>query len=239
MRPHRIPGPGGQPRVGQVVCELVDRDPPPRQPGDAAALDRDRVGAAAQPRERRSGRFQRQPRRDRGRALLRPTSQPPWPVPLPFWAALVDAPTDPAALGAPTVAATPPAAAEVCRASTRFSRRPTVLTSRRHRARHRSRSTSPSPTSPPRGETVDGRIGMLAASAARRRNPGRSHPLPPPTRTGGALVDPTGAIVAAAQNADLLYLQHIVIPPGPLQPPRPHPTVSPPKPPDRGDPDGA
>jgi hypothetical protein len=28
--------------------------------------------------------------------------------------------------------------------------------------------------------------------------------------SGGRLVDPTGAIVAAAQNADLLYLQHIV-----------------------------
>ena len=61
---------------------------------------------------------------------------------------------------------------------------------------------------------------MLAAvRAARRRNPGRPHPLPPPTRTdGAALVDPTGAIVAAAQNADLLYLQHIVIPTGPLRP---------------------
>ena len=62
----------------------------------------------------------------------------------------------------------------------------------------------------------------------------RCHHQPAP---GGALVDPTGAIVAAAQNADLLYLQHIVIPTGPLKPPRPHPTLSPPKPPDRGDPD--
>lgn len=35
--------------------------------------------------------------------------------------------------------------------------------------------------------------------------------------TGGVLIDPTGLIVTAAQNADLLYLQHIVAmhhPPG-------------------------
>ena len=36
----------------------------------------------------------------------------------------------------------------------------------------------------------------------------------------GVLVDATGGIVASAQNADLLYLQHIVIPAQPLRPPR-------------------
>lgn len=35
-------------------------------------------------------------------------------------------------------------------------------------------------------------------------------------RTGGVLVDPMGSVVAAAQNADLLYLQHIVLITGPL-----------------------
>ena len=34
----------------------------------------------------------------------------------------------------------------------------------------------------------------------------------------GVLVDATGGIVASAQNADLLYLQHIVIPAQPLRP---------------------
>ena len=29
-------------------------------------------------------------------------------------------------------------------------------------------------------------------------------------------MDPTGSVVASAQNADLLYLQHIVIPTRPL-----------------------
>jgi hypothetical protein len=88
------------------------------------------------------------------------------------------------------------------------------------------------------GETVDGRIGMLAAAALRGggilavltrcRHQIASH---------GVLVDLTGVIVAAAQNADLLYLQHIVIATGPLLPPQPHPAVSPPAPPERADPD--
>lgn len=37
--------------------------------------------------------------------------------------------------------------------------------------------------------------------------------------TAAELIDPTGPIVASAQNADLLYLQHIVIPTAPLLPP--------------------
>src|SRR2546423_989557 len=65
------------------------------------------------------------------------------------------------------------------------------------------------------GDTVDGRIGMLAAAALRGGGIlavlTRGHHQPTP---GAALADPTGAIVAAAQNADLLYLQHIVIPTG-------------------------
>lgn len=63
---------------------------------------------------------------------------------------------------------------------------------------------------------VDGRFVVFAAQALSaggilavltRCRPGRD----------GRLVDPSGAIVAAAQNADLLYLQHIVIPAGPLR----------------------
>ena len=65
---------------------------------------------------------------------------------------------------------------------------------------------------------IDGRFVVFAAQALSgggilavltRCRPGRD----------GKLVDPSGAIVAAAQNADLLYLQHIVIPAGPLRPP--------------------
>ena len=42
-------------------------------------------------------------------------------------------------------------------------------------------------------------------------------------RTGGRLLDPTGAVIAALQDADLLYLQHIVIVEHPLRPqPEPH-----------------
>jgi hypothetical protein len=36
--------------------------------------------------------------------------------------------------------------------------------------------------------------------------------------TGGRLLDPTGAVIAALQDADLLYLQHIVIVEHPLSP---------------------
>ncbi len=95
------------------------------------------------------------------------------------------------------------------------------------------------------GETVDGRIGMLAAVALRGGGIlavlTRCHQ--PPGAGRGPLVDPTGAIVAAAQNADLLYLQHIVIPTRPLTPPRPSaavsPAVSPLEPPYRGNLDAA
>ena len=71
----------------------------------------------------------------------------------------------------------------------------------------------------------------------------RCHQQPGPPGAAGPLVDPTGAIVAAAQNADLLYLQHIVIPTGHLTPPHPSvavsPAVSPLEPPYRGNLDAA
>ena len=44
-------------------------------------------------------------------------------------------------------------------------------------------------------------------------------------RAGGRLFDPTGAVIAALQDADLLYLQHIVIVEHPLSP-QPEPTHS-------------
>ena len=58
---------------------------------------------------------------------------------------------------------------------------------------------------------VDGRLGMIAAGVLRGGGIlavlTRCHPT-----ADGALVDASGEIVASAQDADLLYLQHIVIP---------------------------
>jgi hypothetical protein len=72
------------------------------------------------------------------------------------------------------------------------------------------------------GAPVDGRLGMIAARALRGGGilavVTRCHPGAGPD---GALLDVTGEVVASAQNADLLYLQHIVIPTEPLRPPRP------------------
>jgi len=69
-----------------------------------------------------------------------------------------------------------------------------------------------------RNTTVDDRLGLLAARAL-----GGGGVLVVLTRShigaDGELVDPTGMIVASAQNADLLYLQHIVVPTAPLAPP--------------------
>jgi hypothetical protein len=66
---------------------------------------------------------------------------------------------------------------------------------------------------------VDGRLGMLAAGVL--RGGGILAVLSCCHHdTDGALVDATGRIVASAQDADLLYLQHIVIPTGPLRAPR-------------------
>ena len=71
----------------------------------------------------------------------------------------------------------------------------------------------------PAGAPIDGRLGMLAAGMLRGGGI-----LAVLARVGhsadGVLVDATGGIVASAQNADLLYLQHIVIPARPLRPPR-------------------
>ena len=69
MRPRRIPHPGRQPGSARRSASSIHRQPPDAreaQAGEAAAVDRDRAGAAAQPRERRPRRLQRQPRRDRG-----------------------------------------------------------------------------------------------------------------------------------------------------------------------------
>lgn len=66
-----------------------------------------------------------------------------------------------------------------------------------------------------RDTAVDDRLGVLATRAL-----GGGGVLVVLTRThigaDGELVDPTGMIVASAQNADLLYLQHIVVPTAPL-----------------------
>jgi hypothetical protein len=66
---------------------------------------------------------------------------------------------------------------------------------------------------------VDGRLGMFAAGVL--RGGGILAVLTRCHRgADGALVDVTGGIVASAQDADLLYLQHIVIPDRPLLPVR-------------------
>lgn len=56
---------------------------------------------------------------------------------------------------------------------------------------------------------LDGHFGL--ACAARLRTGGILAVITHSDWTRGRLVDPTGPIVAAAQNADLLYLQHIVV----------------------------
>lgn len=72
---------------------------------------------------------------------------------------------------------------------------------------------------------------QLATTAAHRLRPGGLLAVLTHTSTaGGRLTDPTGQIVTAAQDADLLYLQHIVvlevpIHDGTLTPPE-HPTVT-------------
>ena len=76
------------------------------------------------------------------------------------------------------------------------------------------------------GVVVDARLGILAAQLLRRGGIlavlTRCHTAPhtgPHTPDPGEarqLIDPTGLVVASAQNADLLYLQHVVIPTAPL-----------------------
>jgi len=164
-----------------------------------------------------------------------PPVEPPPAAPTPFWAGLIDPASPPTSTPSPAGAADLPTAGAAAATS--------------GRSLNVTGTASPASvdvafadlTAP--GDTVDGRIGMLAAVVLRGGGIlavlTRCHHASAPN---GALVDPTGAIVAAAQNADLLYLQHIVIPTGviptgPLLPPRPHPTVSPPQPPDHRDPD--
>lgn len=80
------------------------------------------------------------------------------------------------------------------------------------------------------GVYADDRLGMYASGMLRVGGIlavlTRCRHLPSPHPGGHAaarLVDPTGSVVASAQNADLLYLQHIVIPTHPLTPaPRPN-----------------
>ncbi|MGE0296940.1 hypothetical protein [Pseudonocardia sp.] len=75
---------------------------------------------------------------------------------------------------------------------------------------------------------VDDRLGMLAARALRPGGVLAVLTRCRHTDTAPAeLLDPTGMVVASAQNADLLYLQHIVIPLAPLTPP-PHGQAPPP-----------
>ncbi len=177
---------------------------------------------------------------------LSPADQP-GAVPAPFWAGLIEhasrqgsTPTGPAAAALHTPRLAPAGAW----ASIRGLRNVTA-----------GAAAAPAPGSVEvafadlcaSGETVDGRIGMLAATALRGGGIlavlTRCHDQPGPPGAPGPLVDPTGAIVAAAQNADLLYLQHIVIPTRPLTPPHPSPTlspaVSPPEPSYRGNLDTA
>lgn len=138
-----------------------------------------------------------------------PSPAGPGPVPVPFWASLIDEPPPPLPAppdtggglapepeAAPALDLTP--AGPVASVDVVFA----DLTAS--------------------GDRVDGRVGMIAARALRgggilavltrcRRHPGPD----------GVLLDPTGAVVASAQNADLLYLQHIVIPADPLRASRP------------------
>jgi hypothetical protein len=69
------------------------------------------------------------------------------------------------------------------------------------------------------GAPMDGRLGMLAAGML--RGGGVLAVLSRVRHSAdGVLVDATGGIVASAQNADLLYLRHVVIPAQPLRPAR-------------------
>jgi hypothetical protein len=78
---------------------------------------------------------------------------------------------------------------------------------------------------------IDDRLGMIAAralrpggilavltqsGAAEDRGAGPRQVQGIDGATAAAIDDPTGFVVASAQNADLLYLQHIVIPTAPL-----------------------
>ncbi|MBK0870233.1 hypothetical protein INP57_25815 [Saccharopolyspora sp. HNM0986] len=61
-------------------------------------------------------------------------------------------------------------------------------------------------------ESGDARCDLVALHAAHRlRTGGLLAVLTHSDYHEGALIDPTGALVAAGQNADLLYLQHLVV----------------------------
>jgi hypothetical protein len=129
-------------------------------------------------------------------------------VPPPFWAALV---------GAPTVHATP-------LADTAVSATPAPGTAD-------AGDVAAAPHAPQSVDIVfadltdtdrapvDGRLGMIAAGVLRGGGILAVLTRCRPT-ADGALADVTGGIVASAQDADLLYLQHIVIPDRPLLPVR-------------------
>ena len=155
-------------------------------------------------------------------ALTHPAGPDLGSVPPPFWAALIDNPAGQALRGAPAHPPTaPPGEAALSGAGREDSSADA--------AGNAAGAPQAAPPQRPRqadlvfadltdGAPMDGRLGMIAAGALRGGGI-----LAVLTRcrhdTAGALIDQTGMIVAAAQNADLLHLQHIVIPDQPLRPP--------------------
>jgi hypothetical protein len=145
-------------------------------------------------------------------------------TPVPFWAALITGPTPPATpdTSAPPVDAVPGPRHQSDHATPRSQQVTEVLapppSSGSVDVAVADLTANPTAELVADPNVVDGRFVVFAAQALSgggilavltRCRPGRD----------GRLVDPSGAIVAAAQNADLLYLQHIVIPAGPLRPP--------------------
>jgi hypothetical protein len=163
---------------------------------------------------------------DMASTLADPTRRAPSPLPPPFWAGLIDAPITPTAharpLAGPTTAAecagvgcehgqrSPADAADAAAVSDASPQSVDVVFAD---------LTDTGTDTGAGGARVDGRLGMIAAGVLCGGGIlavlTRCHPS-----AEGALVDASGDIVASAQDADLLYLQHIVIPDGPLLPRR-------------------